>query len=65
MFKIEIHTDGAAFHAPEGEPDDGLETVYETAAILNRVIEALMMDGLTVGTLRDTNGNTVGSFSLT
>jgi hypothetical protein len=56
MFKLEIATDNAAF---EDDP------AYEVARILRGVLERVEHGGLVdtdSGTLRDSNGNRVGSW---
>ena len=54
MFKLTIETDNAAF-----DPD----THYEVSRILRNVIEKIGA-GVSEGTLVDSNGNSVGKFSL-
>ncbi len=59
-FALDINMDNAAF----GEDDDGGS--YE----LRRILKALVVgdngprEGNTSGTVRDSNGNTVGSWSI-
>jgi hypothetical protein len=55
MFKLEIETDNDAFH-----PDARLEVTSILRGLVKRIDE-----GETDGKLRDSNGNTVGSFALT
>ena len=52
MFKLEISTDNAAF---EDNPD-------ELAQIVEGVANSIR-DGVVQGMVRDSNGNTVGTFS--
>ena len=56
MLKIEFNTDNAAF-------SDDLE--METVAILERITNTIKEGFRRDGTIRDTNGNTIGSWSLT
>lgn len=58
-FNVNITCDSDAFD-PDG---DGMATAEEIARILS-VVKSKLMDGAREGTLRDYNGNTVGSFSL-
>lgn len=62
MLSITIETGNAAF----GDADDaeGPAAGYECAAILRSIADRLEA-GETDGKLRDSNGNTVGSFELT
>lgn len=63
MFKLEISTDGAAFKEPyTGENDDSMESMEIQKIIMDQVLPALE-DGAKNGKLRDTNGNSVGSWS--
>lgn len=63
MFKLEISTDGAAFKDPHtGESDDSMESMEIQKIIMDQVLPALE-DGAKSGKLRDTNGNSVGSWS--
>jgi len=54
MFKIEFETDNAAFQDGDGPA--------EVARIL-QILAVKVEDGQTSGTVRDINGNTVGSWS--
>lgn len=61
MFNLGISTDGAAFQL--GDPDDG--PADELAHILRELADDLALRGIRrTGTVRDSNGNTVGSWSL-
>lgn len=57
MFTLTIKTDNAAFD----EGDKGLEV----ARILRELANRLETQSQTSGTLRDANGNTVGTWKLT
>jgi len=61
MFTLTIRTDNAAFVDPDGAPAPG----YELATILRRLAGQLenASDG-DHGTVRDSNGNTVGKWEL-
>lgn len=58
MFTLNFDTDNAAF--------DPEEPHSEMAAILNRIARRLVEECLSSGTypVRDTNGNTIGSYRL-
>lgn len=59
-FKLEFKTDNAAFH------EDEYAMAEEVSSILKGVAEKIAAaDGTTEGPVRDTNGNTVGKWSLT
>lgn len=58
--KIEFSTDSAAFS--EGM-DDGEVNVYEIAEVVRDVARKIDRNA-TSGTIRDRNGNTIGSWSL-
>lgn len=63
MFKLEISTSGAAFKDPyTGENDDSIESMEIQLIIMEQVLPALEA-GAESGKLRDTNGNSVGSWS--
>ena len=58
MFKLEFSTDNAAFE------DNGQETrAHEVQLILLR-ISAKLAHGDTFGAVKDSNGNTIGRWSL-
>jgi hypothetical protein len=57
MFKLEIETDNAAFHA------GGNSLPYEVDRIMS-FVSARLYAGESSGTVTDSNGNTVGSFKL-
>ena len=59
MFTLEINTDNAAFH-----DDDGLYPWPELSRILQLVYYDIETNQHVTGTLRDINGNHVGSWSL-
>ena len=69
MFTLTIETDGAAFQVLD--PDDGEAEGYgatsaEVAYILRKLVDLLDRTAPSAGTgsLRDSNGNTVGSWRL-
>lgn len=69
MFTLTINTDGAAFQVLD--PDDGEAAGYgacaaEVAYILRKLVDLLDKTAPDSGTgnLRDTNGNTCGSWLL-
>jgi hypothetical protein len=61
MFKLEFTTDNAAFQQGDFE-GDGL--FAETSSIL-RLVAVDVACGCRQGTVRDSNGNTVGQWALT
>ena len=67
MFTLTIETDSDAFTAEEEyRPGDNAQArANEIARILGRITNAIQTGGRTDGTVRDTNGNTVGNWSLT
>lgn len=69
MFTLTIETDNAAFHVEEagdGEAEGYGACAGEVARILHKLADLLdkTSPDSAVGTLRDSNGNTVGSWSL-
>ncbi len=64
MFKLEVSTDGAAF--ADQATGEGLDRYQARLEILKIVgaAAARIEDGETEGSCRDSNGNTVGSWSL-
>ena len=57
MFKLEFETDGAAFA-------DGHEGRAEIATILNLLAVRIWKGSDTEGPIRDSNGNTIGRWSM-
>ena len=63
MFRLEIHTDNAAFHDEAG----GMPDVYALHGEVRRILTAVterVAAGKTVGACTDYNGNIVGSWEL-
>ncbi len=65
-FTLRFKTSNAAFmdqSAADGEEDHAAARAVESALIL-RTIARRLDDGATEGTVRDSNGNTVGEWKL-
>ncbi len=69
MFTLEIKTDNAAFRddsAIDDERDDDTALGSEIATILRRLADHIEgYANLSGGSVQDTNGNTVGRYTLT
>lgn len=61
MFQLTIETDNAAFHGDGERSPDGLACLTELARILRDTADRLL-NGEDIGSVRDVNGNKVGSF---
>lgn len=68
MFKLEIKTGGAAFRS-DTKTDKNGESVLDPRSRELRVllgkVELQLANGMTEGKLMDSNGNSVGKWSLT
>lgn len=65
MFTLTITTDGAAFTNETGDDTNGTPNPGPQVAELLDHVAIRLREGYEDGTLRDVNGNPVGTWSLT
>ena len=64
MFKVTIHTDGAAFKDPDGIRDEEYEGAEICRILKSQVINYIVNSNAFGGKLLDINGNIVGEWSI-
>ena len=64
MFKVVIHTDGAAFKDPDGIRDEEYEGAEVCRILKRQIIDYITNAGAFGGKLIDINGNVVGEWSM-